>query len=140
AGGGGGPGGAGGRRERAGAAAGVLEGAALDQEGVEPAHLVPAAVAARLAEEILEGPPLGGGGDGEEADQHEGPLALPEVAGDLLAVLGVVADQVQEVVLDLEGGAQEPAEAVEAVAGDSALAGAERPHPPGIRAGGPRGL
>src|SRR6266542_1407602 len=48
-------------------------------------------------------------------DQHERPLSLPDVAVALLSVSRPVAFEVQEIILDLESGAEEKSEAEEPV-------------------------
>src|SRR5438128_317183 len=70
---------------------------------------------ARPGEEVAESRAAVGARRAEQLDQHDRPLPLPDVAVDLLAVAGRVAEEVQEVVLDLEGCSQEEAEADEAV-------------------------
>src|SRR5205823_3557093 len=81
----------------------------------DPPHLLGVPRAARAGEEVGEPRALLGARHREQMDQHDGPLPLPDVAVDLLAVASPVAEQVEEVVLDLEGGAEEEAEAEEAV-------------------------
>src|SRR5207249_1210031 len=48
-------------------------------------------------------------------DQHERPLSLPDVAVAFLSVARRVAFEIQEIVLDLESGAEEESEAEEPV-------------------------
>src|SRR5436189_3632177 len=80
-----------------------------------PLQLVHPAPRARTGEEVGERRALLRARRREQMDQHDGPLPLPDVAVDLLAVASPVAEQVEEVVLYLEGGAEEEAEAEEAV-------------------------
>ena len=49
---------------------------------------------------------VGGIGDRQQVDHHEGPLALTHVAEQILAVAVGVAHEVEDVVLDLERGAE----------------------------------
>jgi hypothetical protein len=53
-------------------------------------------------------------------DEHERALALPDVAEDLLAVPSPIANQVEDVVLDLERRTEQETEQVEAVGVDRA--------------------
>ena len=72
--------------------------------------------AARLGEELAEARGARPASrTAQQVDQHQRALALPDVAVELLAVARRVADEVEQVVLDLERGAEEEAEAEEAV-------------------------
>ena len=51
----------------------------------------------------------------EKANHHEGSLALPNVPVQLLAILTVVTNEIQEVVLNLKCCAKEETEAREAI-------------------------
>ena len=51
----------------------------------------------------------------QQMNQHQRPLALPQIAVELLAVAHRVAGEIQQVVLDLKRGAEEEAEANEAI-------------------------
>jgi hypothetical protein len=70
---------------------------------------------AGLGQELRQASALGGGRRLQEVNQHQRPLPFPEVAGELLAVAFRVSGEVEPVVLDLEGGAEEESEADEAV-------------------------
>ena len=86
----------------------------------DPLHVPLRALLACNGKDAPELLPLVGGALAQGVDEHERALALPDVAEDLLAVLGLVADQVQDVVLDLERRAEQETEQVEAVGVDRA--------------------
>ena len=68
---------------------------------------------AALAQDLHGAIPVVRLGTSQGVQQHQGPLALPEVAADLLAVLLRVRPQVQQVVGDLKGRAEVPAEGLQ---------------------------
>ena len=51
----------------------------------------------------------------EQVDQHQRPLAFEQITRDLFAVAVLVAGEIQQIVLNLKGGAQVVAEAIEAI-------------------------
>src|SRR5262249_46531894 len=55
------------------------------------------------------------GGAAEKMDEHQRPLPLSDVSEQLLAVLGLHADEVEQVVADLERGAEIEAETCQGV-------------------------
>jgi hypothetical protein len=63
------------------------------------------------AEVMIGDEAVGSGGGPDQVDEHQRALALSQVAVDLLAVEGLVADQVEQVVLDLERGTEVETEA-----------------------------
>jgi hypothetical protein len=93
-------------------------------------------VLAGHGEDPSEPVPLVGGALAQGVDEHEGALALPDVPEDLLAVPSLVADQVQDVVLDLERRAEEEPEQGEAVGVDRPRRSDQRSDP--ARVDGPR--
>src|SRR5439155_1528353 len=93
----------------------VLEAAVDLHPLADPADVGFPPLPPRLTEEGGEPRALVGARAPEEGYQHEGPLALPDVAVALLPVAARIAGEVQEVVLDLEGRAEKEAEADEAV-------------------------
>ena len=79
------------------------------EESKDPLHVALCALLAGNGKDAPELLPLIGGALAQGVDEHERALALPDVAEDLLAVLSLIANQVQDVVLDLERRAeQEP--------------------------------
>src|SRR5262249_40852968 len=70
---------------------------------------------ARLGEELGKSGALGRRCAAQEVNEHQRPLALPDVPVELLAVAPVVAGEIQEIVLDLERGAEEETEADETI-------------------------
>src|SRR5262249_54476652 len=99
-------------REAARHLARVVDAAVRIQPLAQPADMR-LAVPRRQREDLRDPVPLVLVRALEQADDHQRPLALAEVALELLAVDGLVADQVQDVVLDLEGRADQKAEADE---------------------------
>src|SRR5207247_2878034 len=81
---------------------GVLDAAARYNPGAHPADVAGRAPRARAREEVGEPRPLRRAPLAQQVKQHERPLALADVAAELLAVASLVAHQVQQVVLDLE--------------------------------------
>jgi hypothetical protein len=87
----------------AGCARKIDAGVALE-ESEDPHQVALGALLTGDGEDAPELLPLVGGALAQGVDEHERALALPDVAEELLAVLGPVADQVQDVVLDLISG------------------------------------
>src|SRR5262249_41880781 len=77
----------------------------------DPSDVSPRPCLARESEDSSELDSLRRGSALQEPDEHEGSLALPDVPRELLPVATVVADQVQEVVLNLKRGAKKEGEA-----------------------------
>src|SRR5215469_9603743 len=100
-----------------GSAGEVDAGVTLEQPK-DPLHVPLCALPACNGKDAPELFPLVGGALAQGVDEHERPFTLPDVAQDLLAVLGLIADQVQDVVLDLERRAEQETEQVEAVGVD----------------------
>src|SRR5262245_2760589 len=73
-------------------------------------------------------------------DQHKRPLALPDISAEFLSVAGLVPPEVQEIVLDLKGGAQEEPETEEAIEVRFASRPDERADPTWIDGRIPAGL
>jgi hypothetical protein len=76
----------------------------------------------------------------QDVNQHQRALALAQVALELLAVTGVVAGQVQEVVLDLERRPEEEAEAHELVEVHAVAGADQRANPARVDGRVPAGL
>src|SRR4051812_8808779 len=104
----------------------MVDAAALAKQGRQPGYLARQSLRARLAEECLDALSLTGIRMGEEVSQDERAFALEQVAADLLTVARAIARQVQDVVLDLKGGAQEISETVEPVEVPAARVGNQR--------------
>src|SRR5215831_7504010 len=87
-----------------------------------PVHLVDrpidvnlGALGPRPAEETTQAISVGIVGVAQQVQQHQSALALEQIATDLLAILAAVADQIQQIVLDLKSDAEVVSETVEAV-------------------------
>ena len=96
-------------------AAGKLDAPIVDHLGVHRGDLRLRPFFARLGEEALQRTPLSCRAHAEQMNQHQGALALGEIAGAFLAVFCIIAGQVEDVVLDLERRAEVPSEPAKAI-------------------------
>src|SRR3979490_927184 len=82
---------------------------------MKPDDFGPFAGAAFLGEKLFDLPPFLGGTMAEEMDQHQSSFPLAKVAANLFAIPGVTPGQVQDIVLNLKGGAEVPSEFTESL-------------------------
>src|ERR1700704_6872998 len=82
---------------------------------MEPDDFGPLTGAAGLGEKLFDLPAFFGGTVAKEMDQHQGSFPLEKVAANLFAVARVSSGQVQDIVLNLEGRAEVPAEFTESL-------------------------
>src|SRR6185437_1044186 len=97
-----------------GKAARVLDAIVAIHLGANPTDFGAGALMTREAENRGEPIAIGGHGLAEQANEHQRAFALPQVAVAFLAV-AAIGDEVQQVVLNLESGAEKEAEADEGV-------------------------
>ncbi|CAM5319926.1 hypothetical protein SGLAM104S_01970 [Streptomyces glaucescens] len=98
-------------------------------------------VGTALPQDVEEAGALVGVGGAEEVDQHHRALAFEQVAEGLLAVEGFLPHEVEDVVLDLEGDADQAERLVEpAQYGRVGDPGAHGPDAARAHAGVPAGL
>jgi hypothetical protein len=90
------------------------------EQSKDPLDVALRALVAGNRKDAPEPIPLVGGALAQGVDEHERALALPDVAEDLLAVPSPIANQVEDVVLDLERRTEQETEQVEAVGVDRA--------------------
>src|SRR5690349_3396261 len=95
--------------------ASVLDAAVSAHRVEQPVDVALGLGRASGAQESANTLPLGIVAVPEEMDEHEAALAFPEVAEDLFAILGGIAQQVQEIILNLESCPEKLTEAIEAI-------------------------
>jgi hypothetical protein len=117
-----------------------IDAAVTLEDSEHPLHVPFRALLACYGEDPSELLPLLGGALAQGVNEHEGALSLPDVPEDLLAVPALVADQVQDVVLNLERRAEQEAEQVEACCVDRACRPDQCPDPAGVDGRVPAGL
>src|SRR5437899_1567565 len=89
----------------------VIDAAVFVHQGANIVCLSARSLGAGPREESGDARAFGGGGFAEEPDEHQRSFALENVSIDFLAVTARIADEVEQVVLDLESAAEKEAEA-----------------------------
>src|SRR5215475_2611844 len=107
---------------------------------MKPQHLARQAALARPRQEIADPRTVRAIGLSERVGEQKRPLAFPEIAVDFLAVSRNVPFEVQNIVGDLEGKAEQTAQAIEPTKVALLAIGDERANPHRVNEAVPSGL